>query len=215
VSSNQGSVPASQDDVDLARLKSNAPAIVTDLALGVLFFVTAKLTDLRTAALVAAGAGLALYPVQWLLDRWRAARGLPRLDLLGGLAMFGIVMLLLSAAFSWWFESELAVQMKATVIGAIGALFFGIDALRGGRVLGRRLSLYVAYADIDAQRLAAYFAAIGALLAVVNAAIALGFSKDTWLLYSVWGDMLLAFGLAAWAIPRARRPAATVSAPRT
>ncbi|MCU0938798.1 MAG: hypothetical protein MUC86_06555, partial [Burkholderiaceae bacterium] len=57
------------DDVDLARLRRNAPAIATDLALGLLFFVAAKLTDLRTAALIAAGAGIALYGVQWVLNR--------------------------------------------------------------------------------------------------------------------------------------------------
>ncbi|MCA3214805.1 MAG: hypothetical protein ING39_05220, partial [Burkholderiales bacterium] len=54
---------------DTDKLKRNAPAILTDIALGVLFFVAAKLTDLRSAALIAAGAGIALYGVQWVLDR--------------------------------------------------------------------------------------------------------------------------------------------------
>ncbi|MGA8056098.1 MAG: hypothetical protein WCA12_19940 [Burkholderiales bacterium] len=122
--------PGPGADPDFARLKDNARAIATDIALGVLFFVAARLTDLRSAALIAAGPGLALV----LLQRF------VRVNLLGGLALFGIVMRLVSAAFSWVFDSELAVQMKSTAIGLIGAAFFAIDALRGGRYLGARLS---------------------------------------------------------------------------
>lgn len=192
-------------DVDLGKFKRNAPAILTDIALGVLFFVVAKLTDLRTAALVAAGAGLALYPIQWLLNRLLANK----LDLLGGLAMFGIVMLLISAGFSWLFDSELAVQLKSTYLGLLGATFFAIDAARGAPYLGKRLALYLAYNDIDPQRLAWIFAAIGAAMAAVNAAVALVFSKDVWLWYSLWGDLILAMGLAMWALPKARRPSTT------
>lgn len=197
----------SRDDVDLGKLKRNAPAIVTDIALGVLFFVVAKLTDLRTAALVAAGVGLALYPLQWLLNRFMSKP----IDLLGGLALFGIFMLLISAGFSWWFDSELAVQLKSTYLGLLGASFFAIDAARGAPYLGKRLALYMAYNDIDPQRLAWSFAAIGAVMAAVNAAIALIFSKDVWLWYSLWGDLALAMGLAMWVLPKARRPRETTA----
>ena len=137
-------------DVDLGRMKRNAPAIVTDIALGLLFFVVAKLTDLRTAALVAAGAGLALYPVQWALNRLLQRQ----IDLVGGLALFGVFMLLISAGFSWLFDSELAVQLKSTYLGLLAASFFGFDAARGAPYLGKRLMMYVAYNDIDPQRLA-------------------------------------------------------------
>lgn len=194
-------------DVDLGRLRRNAPAIVTDLALGLLFFVAAKLTDLRTAALVAAGAGIALYGVQWLLNRVLDRLRRSRIDLLGGLALFGIVMLLISAGFSWLFDSELAVQLKATWLGLTGAGFFALDAWRGAPYLGPRLALYIAYNDIDPRRLAWGFAAVGAVMAAVNAALALTVSKDLWLYYSVWGDMLLAVGLSMWVIERARRTA--------
>ncbi len=194
----------SDDDIDTAKLKRNAPAIFTDIALGVLFFIAAKLTDLRSAALIAAGAGIALYGVQYVLNRVMDRLQRPRIDLLGGLAMFGVLMLLLSAGFSWLFESDLAVQLKSTYLGLLGAAFFAIDALRGGRYLGQRLSLYVAYSDIDARRLAWGFALVGAVMAAVNAAIALAFSKDLWLLYSLWGDMVLAVVLSMWAIQRAR-----------
>lgn len=195
-------------NIDTARMKKNAPAIITDIALGLLFFVVAKFTDLRTAALVAAGAGIALYGVQWVLNRVFDRLGRPRLDLLGGLAMFGIVMLLISAAFSWYFDSERAVQLKSTYMGLLAASFFAIDAWRGAPYLGKRLALYIAYNDIDPQRLAAGFAIVGAAMALVNAALVFTVSKDWWLYYNLWGDMLLAVGLSMWAIERARRPAA-------
>lgn len=195
-------------NVDMGKMKKNAPAIATDIALGVLFFVTAKLSDLRTAALVAAGVGIALYGVQWVLNRVFDRLGRPRLDLLGGLAMFGIVMLLISAAFSWYFDSERAVQLKSTYLGLLAASFFAIDAWRGAPYLGKRLALYIAYNDIDPQRLASGFAIVGAAMALVNAALVFTISKDWWLYYNLWGDMLLAVGLSMWAIERARRPAA-------
>jgi intracellular septation protein A len=194
-------------DVDFTRLKKNAPAIATDLALGLLFFVVAKLTDLRTAALAAAGAGIALYGVQWVLNRVFDRLQRPRIDLLGGMAMFGIVMLLISAAFSWAFDSERAVQLKSTVLGLLGAGFFAIDAMRGAPYLGKRLALYLAYRDIDTVRLAWRFAAVGAAMALVNAGLVFTVSKDLWLYYSLWGDMLLAIGLSVWAIEGARRGA--------
>jgi intracellular septation protein A len=202
----QADAPPGGEDYD--KLKRNAPAIITDIALGVLFFIAAKLSDLRTAALVAAGAGIALYGVQWVLDRVLKRK----IDLLGGLALFGIVMLLISAGFSWLFDSELAVQLKSTYLGLLAAGFFALDALRGGRYLGQRLSLYVAYNDVDVRRLAWSFAAVGATMAIINAAIALTFSKDVWLWYTLWGDMVLAIGLSMWAINHARRPPALAAA---
>jgi intracellular septation protein A len=206
--SSESPTPAGRaDEVDLGRLRRNAPAIVTDLALGLLFFVAAKLTDLRTAALVAAGAGIALYGVQWVLNRVFDRLQRPRIDLLGGLAMFGIVMLLISAGFSWLFDSERAVQLKSTWLGLLAATFFAIDAWRGAPYLGKRLALYIAYNDIDTRRLAFGFAIVGAAMALVNAALVFTVSKDGWLYYNLWGDMLLAIGLSMWAIERARRPA--------
>lgn len=196
----------SNSQVDTARMKKNAPAIATDIALGLVFFITAKLTDLRTAALTAAAIGIALYGVQWLLNRVLDAMKRPRIDLLGGLAMFGIVMLLISAAFSWYFYSERAVQLKSTYLGLLVAAFFAIDAWRGAPYLGKRLSLYIAYNDVDPQRLAYGFALVGAAMASVNALVAFTVSKDLWLYYSLWGDMVLAIGLSMWVIERARRP---------
>jgi len=201
-------VGARPDGVDMERLRRNAPAIVTDLALGLLFFVAARLSDLRTAALVAAGAGIVLYGVQWALNRLFDRLQRPRIDLLGGLAMFGIVMLLISAGFSWYFDTERAVQLKSTCLGLLGAAFFALDAARGAPYLGKRLSLYIAYNDVDSVQLARGFAAVGAAMALINAALVYSISKDLWLYYSLWGDMFIAVVLSMWAIERSRRPAA-------
>ncbi len=104
-----------QAAMDTGVFKRNAPAIATDIALGLLFFILGKTTDLRTAALVTAGVGLALVPIQVLISRFAKRK----VDLLGGLALFGVVMLLISASFSWYFDSEFAVQLKATLMGSI------------------------------------------------------------------------------------------------
>jgi intracellular septation protein A len=202
--------PRRQGD-DIARLKAHAPAIATDVALGLLFFVMGKFTDLRTAALATAGVGLALLPVQWAINRWSPLK----LDLLGGMALFGIVMMLLSAGFSWHFDSELAVQLKATVIGAIGAACFGLDALFGrGRWLGERMKTYLVYDDVDARRLAAGMGAAGACMAGINLAVAWLMSKDAWLWYTLWGDLLLVLVLAQLAIQWSRRGARAPAAVR-
>lgn len=193
---------ASHPHGDLARLKANAPAIATDVALGLLFFVLGKWVDLRTAAWVTAAVGLALLPVQWAINRWSPRR----LDLLGGMALFGVAMMLLSAGFAWYFDSDLAVQLKASVIGGIGAACFAVDALLGrGKWLGERMKTYLVYDDVDARRLAAGMGAAGACMAIVNLAVALLASKDAWLWYTLWGDMLLVLLLAQLAIQWSRR----------
>nr|MCU0952483.1 septation protein IspZ [Burkholderiaceae bacterium] len=136
----------------------------------------------------------------------------PRIDLLGGLAMFGIVMLLVSAAFSWYFDSERAVQLKSTYLGLLIAAFFALDAWRGAPYLGKRLALYIAYNDVDPQRLAYGFALVGAVMAGLNALVVYTVSKDLWLYYSLWGDMVVAVGLSMWAVERARRPRSSARA---
>jgi intracellular septation protein A len=193
--------PAVNDSVDFSRLKSNLPAIATDVGIGLLFFVVARLTDLRTAALVSAGVGIALYPVQWLFRRLSGRE----VNLLGGMALFGIAMLVLSAAFSWWVESDLAIQLKGTVLGGAVAAAYAVDAACGGRWLGRRLTLYLAYNDLDERRLAVGMSGVGAALAGLNAAIAVGASKEAWLMYSAWGDTVASMVLASVAVQRARR----------
>ena len=190
-----------QPAMDTGSFKRNAPAIATDIALGLLFFIMGKTTDLRTAALATAGVGLALVPIQWLINRYAPRK----IDLLGGLALFGVVMMLLSAGFSWYFESEFAVQLKATMMGCIAATAFAVDALFGGRYMARRLTTYLAYTDLKPRRLSIGMAACGYTMAAVNLAVALNFSKDTWLYYTTWGDFVIVIVLTQWAINWARK----------
>lgn len=189
------------ESIDLGRLKAGAPAIATDIAMGLLFFATARMFDLRTAALVSAGVGLSLYPLQWLIRRVTGRE----LNLLGGMALFGIGMLVLSAGFSWWVETDLAIQLKGTVIGGAVAGAYAVDAMFGGRWLGRRLTLYLAYNDLDERRLATGMFGVGAALAALNTAFALGTSREAWLMYSAWGDTLASMALAGIAVQWARR----------
>jgi intracellular septation protein A len=178
--------------------------------MGILFFATARLFDLRTAAIVSAGVGIALYPLQWLIRRVTGRD----VNLLGGMALFGIAMLLLSAGFSWWVESDLAIQLKGTVIGGAVAVAYAVDAMFDGRWLGRRLTLYLAYNDIDERRLAIGMFGVGAALAGLNTAFALGTSREAWLMYTSWGDTIASMALAGIAVQRARRGArATVPVP--
>lgn len=192
---------SADDSIDIGRLKASMPAIATDVAMGVLFFATARLIDLRTAAIVSAAVGLCLYPLQWLIRRMLGRE----LNLLGGMALFGISMLVLSAGFSWWVESDLAIQLKGTVIGGAVAIAYAVDALFGGRWLGRRLTMYLAYNDLDERRLAAGMFGVGAALAGLNTVFVIGASRETWLMYTAWGDTVASMALAGIAVQRARR----------
>jgi intracellular septation protein A len=97
------------------------------------------------------------------------------------------------------------VQLKATVMGSIGATVFAVDALFGGRWMARRLATYLAYRDLKLQRLAVGMAATGFVMAGINLAVALNFSKDTWLYYTTWGDMVVVIMLTQFVINWARR----------
>lgn len=190
-----------QPAFDAGVWKRNAPSIACDIALGLLFFIMGKVTDLRTAALVTAVVGLSLVPIQWLVNRF-----LPRpVDLLGGLALFGVFMMLLSAGFSWYYESEFAVQLKTTVLGGITASLFAIDALLDGRYLARRFATYIGYRDLDLQRLAIGMAGSALIMATLNLAVALSFSKDTWLNYTTWVDLVIVIVLTQYVISWSRR----------
>ncbi len=195
--SRQGDRPA----IDNSVFRRNAPAIAADVALGLLFFVTGKLTDLRTAALVAAGAGLALFPLQWTLRRVLRKP----IDLLGGMALFGVVMLLLAAGFAWYFDSDFAVQLKATALGGVSAAAFTLDALCGGKHLARRVAAYLPYRDLNLRRLGLGLALTGTAMAGANLLVALAFSKDVWLFYTTWADFVVAALMGQWALTWARK----------
>lgn len=176
-----------------AQWQRNKPSIYVDMGLGLLFFVCAKFTDLTTAALLSAAAGLAVYIVQRYV----------KVDLLGGLAMFGVVMLLVSAGFSLMFQDDWAVKMKSTLLGLMTAtLFLGDGLINRGRYFGRRLARYVMEPVIE-HRLAIGLGLLGATMALLNWGVAEVFSTDVWLAYTTFGDitlsMLLFFAVLRYA----------------
>jgi intracellular septation protein A len=172
-------------------------AIGTDIALAILFYIVAKMTDLRTAALFAAGAGLALVVVQRFV----------RVDLLGGLALFGILMTLIGAGFAILFEEDRMIQLRSTVLGAITASLFLTDGLLGGRYLGKRMARYLPMPGIDPGRLALGMGASGVVMALANWIVVDLATKDQWLFYTTFLDLPLAMGLFFAALRYARAPA--------
>jgi intracellular septation protein A len=170
---------------DMSRYSANKVPLMVDLALGVLFFVLAKLTDLTTAAIAGAVIGVALLVVQRFV----------KVDLLGGLAMFGVVMLLLSAGLALVFQDEMAIKLRGTIIGSITAVLFMADGALGGNRLGKGLARYLPYTDIDTGRLALGMGVLGLVMAGLNYLVAEYTSTDVWLFYTTFVDFFLVAGL--------------------
>jgi intracellular septation protein A len=177
-----------------AQWQRNKYSLFVDIGIGLLFFVLAKATDdLTFAALVTAGVGVGVVVVQRFVT----------VDLLGGLAMFGVAMLLISAAFSWFFDDDWAVKMKSTFLGVFVATLMLCDAwLNSGRYFGGRLLRYMPQ-PLDARRLATGLGVLGLVMAIVNWAFAEFTTKDTWLYYTTFGDfaltMVLVFAVMRYA----------------
>ena len=185
---------------DVDKLRRNKVPLLVDIATGLLFFVIAKLTDLRTAALIGAAVGIALLVVQRFV----------KVDLIGGLALFGIVMLLVSAGLAIAFEDDAMIKQRSTIVGLIGAACFLFDGLLlKGRRLGHGISRYIAYADIDEARLAIGVGLSGLVMAAANWAVARVASTDVWLFYSTFVDVFLSIGLVLLALRWARQGQAT------
>lgn len=174
--------------------KRNRVPIAVDIMLGLLFFIIAKMTDLSTAALVGAGVGLALVVVQRFV----------KVDLLGGLAMFGIVMLILSATLAILFQDDMAVKMRSTIIGLISATLFLGDGLFGGNRLGKGMARYLPYTDLDPGRLAVGLGVLGLIMAGLNLLVATLASTDVWLFYSTFVDFFLLMVLVLFVFRYAR-----------
>ena len=180
-SAREGSGPMLGQGYDPGQLARNKVPIMVDIALGLLFFVVAKLTDLSTAALVGAAAGIALVILQRFV----------KVDLLGGLALFGIVLLLISAGLALAFQDDTAVKMRSTIVGTISAVLFLGDGLLGGNRLGKGLTRYLPYNDIDPGRLALGMGVLGLIMAGLNYAVARLASTDVWLFYTTFVDFFL------------------------
>ena len=164
------------------KFKRNWPSLAVDIALGFIFFFVAKWTDLTTAALWGAGAGLALVVVQQFVKS---------VDLLGGLALFGIVMMLISAGYALAFQDDYLIQMRTSIMGLFGAVLYLIDGLFGGRYLGERTARYLFMPDIVPRRLSLAFGGISIIMAVLNWGVVKLVSKDIWLYYNAFGDFII------------------------
>ena len=173
-----------QNQAHIARLKRNWPSMACDIAIGLLFYVVAKQIDLPTAAITSALAGIALAVVQRFV----------KVDLLGGLARFGIVMGLISAGLAIAFQDDRAVMMRSTIMGTLSALLFLGDAALGGRWLGKGLSNYMPF-PCDPRRLALGLGVLGLASAAVEQSVIVWGGKDAWLNWTTFIEMPISFVL--------------------
>jgi intracellular septation protein A len=185
--------------IDPVALRRNRVPLAIDIALGLIFYVVAKVTDLGTAALVGAAAGLALLVVQRFV----------RTDLIGGLALFGVLMLLVSAGLAILFQDDDAVKLRSTIVGIVGAVLFLGDGLLGGGRLGRGMARYLPYTDVDPRRLALGMGMLGLVMAGLNSLVARFASTASWLFYTTFVDIVLTMGLVMLVLrfSRGGRPA--------
>ncbi len=201
----------------IARAKARMPSVYVDVAMGFLFFIIARqtpdwqafgmtFTGLQTAAVVGAAIAIALGLLQRIV----------KVDLLGGFAVFGIAMALLSAGLSIAVQDDLFVKLRGTLIGLIAATCFLADGLAGGRYLGVRMAGYLEQMmRIRPQRASFAIAGAGASLALIDLAAALALPKDAWLIYNTFLDGFVAMPitLAAIWIARERPPAKETNEP--
>jgi intracellular septation protein A len=162
------------------KWQQNKYSIFADIGLGAAFFVVAKVTsDLTIAAFTGVILGLALVVIQRFV----------KVDLLGGFAVFGTVMLLISALFSLAFQSEHLLQHKGTFIGLLGASVFLADGVfRNGRYFGCRFDRYLS-SPVKHQNFVIGLGIISACMSGFNYGVATYLSEDVWLTYNTFLDM--------------------------
>jgi intracellular septation protein A len=173
-----------QSQAQMAQLKRNWPAMACDIGIGLIFYAVAKFVDLPTAAIVSAVAGIALAVVQRFVT----------VDLLGGLARFGIIMGLISAGLAIAFQDDRAVMMRSTVMGGLTALAFLGDAALGGGWLGKGMANYMPHA-MNPRRLALGMGLVGLVMAAAEQAVILLGGKDQWLTWTTFIETPVAFAL--------------------
>tara|TARA_Y100000992_G_scaffold271584_1_gene212619 strand:- start:1664 stop:2566 length:903 start_codon:yes stop_codon:yes gene_type:complete len=163
------------------KWEKNKYSIYADLVLGALFFIVSKITgDLVIAAMVGVAGGLGLIILQRFV----------KVDLLGGFAVFGTIVLLLSGIFSLVLQDEYWVQMKGTVLGLLTASVFFLDGvLRQGAYFGARFERYMPGGALHHNRLAIGMSFTGVFGALGNYLVAENFSEDFWLTYTTFLDL--------------------------
>ena len=184
----------SMAEINQNKWQRNKYSVYADLALGALFFIVGKVTgDLALAAIVGAGGGLALVVAQRFV----------KVDLLGGFAVFGTIMLLISAAFSLALQDDYWVQMKSTILGLFTASIFMADGLlRRGSYFGARIERYMPL-PLHHDRIAVGMSLTGIIMAGANYWVAETFSEDFWLTWTTFLDlpvgMVLFYSVVYWA----------------
>jgi intracellular septation protein A len=177
-----------------SKWEQNKYSIYADLALAALFFIVSKVTgDLVLAAIVGGVTGLGLIVLQRFV----------KVDLLGGFAVFGTIMLAISTAFSLVLQDSYWVQMKSTALGLFTAALFMVDGLlRQGAYFGARFERYMP-GSLHHNRLAIGMSIVGIVSASGNYVVAENFSEDFWLTYTTFLDlpifMLSFFVILRWA----------------
>ena len=176
------------------KWERNKYSIYADLGLAALFFIAGKITeDLIFASLVGVAGGLALLILQRFV----------KVDLLGGFAVFGTIMLFISGIFSLVLQDDYWVQMKGTALGLLSASVFFLDGvLRKGAYFGARFERYLSGGALHHNRLAIGMSLTGAFGALGNYLVAENFSEEFWLTYTTFLDlpilMILFFIVLRW-----------------
>ncbi len=182
------------NNIQKHKWEKNKYSIYADLGLGALFFVAGKITeDLIFASLVGVAGGLALLVLQRFV----------KIDLLGGFAVFGTIMLFISGIFSLVLQDDYWVQMKGTALGLLSASIFFLDGvLRKGAYFGVRFERYLPGGALHHNRLAIGMSLTVAFGALGNYLVAENFSEDFWLTYTTFLDlpilMILIFLVLRW-----------------
>lgn len=174
--------------------RHNRLPFAIDIITGLLFYFVAKFTDLQTAAMVAVVVGFALILFQRIT----------KIDFTGGLALFGIMMLCISAGLAIWLNDDEWIKPRGTITGLIAASFFIIDGARGGPYIGKGLARYMPYSDIDVGRFAIIMGTIGLIMAALNYGAAKLLSTDNWLFYRTFVDNFISVGLVLFGMRFAR-----------
>jgi intracellular septation protein A len=118
-----------------------------------------------------------------------------KVDLLGGFAVFGTIMLLISAAFSLALQDDYWVQMKGTVLGLLTASLFMVDGLlRRGAYFGARIERYMPL-PLHHDRIAIGMSLVGVVMALANYYVANHFTEDFWLTWTTFLDLPLSMAL--------------------
>ena len=170
--------------------RHNRLPFAIDIITGLLFYFVAKFTGLQTAAIVGVVVGFALVLFQRIT----------KIDVTGGLALFGILMLCISAGLAVWLNDDEWIKLRGTITGLIAASFFIIDGARGGPYIGKGLARYMPYSDIHAGRFAIVMGVIGLIMAALNYGAAKLLTTDNWLFYKTFIDNFIVIGLVMLAM---------------